>query len=251
VTTLHDINDIRNGIFANNLIHNGFDPRFAAVLKVCRICPPACPLSDPYVATNPQTPNRILKTEDIPPRHTRRQISEDVSFPPRSRYTLQWLVDPGDEVTFMIPNNSDAAFRKNTRKPKPSDLLLHYNYGAAAVKCWGRGLEVLQNCANPPRPPVPVPAPTGPSRTIHDRETVIHKLREARDPGGAGAGSSTAGAGTGGLVESEGQAMWDEDDVILFFWGNSQAAKERHLKKVSENTRRMERWRGGVPQVSV
>jgi hypothetical protein len=251
VTTLHDINDIRNGVFANTLIHDGFDPRFAAVLKVCHNCPPACPLSDPYVATNPQTPNHILKIKDIPPRHKPGYVSEDVSFPTRSRYTLQWLVDPGEGVTFMIPNNSDAAFRKFTRKPKPSDLLLHYNYGAAAVKCWGRGIEVLQNRANPPRPRVPVPAPTGPSKTTHDRETVLRELREARDPGGAGAGTSTAGAGTGGLVESEGQAMWDEDDVILFFWGNSQAAKERHLKKVSENTRRMEQWRGGVPQVSV
>ncbi|KIL57679.1 hypothetical protein M378DRAFT_87561 [Amanita muscaria Koide BX008] len=230
VTALGDINDIRNGVFANTLIHNGFGPRFAAVLK---------------------TPNPILKTKDIPPRHIRRHISEDVSFPSRSRYTLQWLVDPGEDVTSMIPNNSDAAFRKNTRKSKPSDLLLHYNYGAAALKCWGRGLEVLQNSANPPRPPVPVPAPTGPSRTKHDRKPVIRKLRAARDPGGAVAGSSTAGAGTGESVESEGQAMWDEDDAILFFWGNSQAAKERHLKKIIENTRRMEQWRGGVPQVSV
>jgi hypothetical protein len=30
--------------------------------------------------------------------------------------------------------------------------------------------------------------------------------------------------------------MWD---VMLIFWGNSQAANERHLKKVDENTRRM------------
>ena len=36
----------------------------------------------------------------------------------------------------------------------------------------------------------------------------------------------------GGLVESEGQAVWDEDDVMLFFWGNSQDPKEPHLKKV-------------------
>ncbi|KAM6490780.1 hypothetical protein JOM56_013743 [Amanita muscaria] len=200
VTALRDINDIRNGVFANTLIRNGFDPRFAAVLK-----------------TSPHA------------------TSED-TFREMSIFLLVaviLLVDPGEDVTFMIPNNNDAAFKKNSRKPKPSDLLLHYNYGAAALKCWGRGLEVLQNRANPPRPPVTVPAPTGPSRTAHDRETVIRKFRTAWDPGGGGggggAGSSTAGAGTEGLVESEGQAMWDEDDAILFFWGNSQAAKERHL----------------------
>lgn len=205
-------------------------------------------LSDPYVATNPQTPNHILNTKDVPPRHDREHTSEDVCYPSRSRYTLQWLVTPSAYIIATIPNNSDAAFKKYTRKPKPSDLLLHYNYGAAAVKSWGHGTDVLQNLANAPRPPVPVPARTGPSRTIHDKGAVIHKLDAARNPSGAGAASSTAGAGAGmgGLVESEAQAMWDEDDVMLFFWGNSQAAKERHLKKVSENTRRMEQWRAQV-----
>jgi hypothetical protein len=77
---------------------------------------------------------------------------------------------------------------------------------------------------------------------------VLHKCNEAWAADGAGAGNLTAGAGTlGGLVESEGQVMWDEDEVMLFFWGNSQAAKERHLKKVDENTRHMEQWREGVP----
>jgi hypothetical protein len=48
------------------------------------------------------------------------------------------------------------------------------------------------------------------------------------------------------LVES--QAKWDEDDVMLFFWGNSKVATERHLKKVGENAQRIEQWRGGVPR---
>ena len=144
----------------------------------------------------------------------------------------------------MVPNNSDAAFKEYTKKAKPSDLLLHYNYGAAAVKRWGRGKEVLTKLANPPHPPVPGPAPAGPQRTIHDRAAAIRKRFQGRSSGGAG-------AGTGGEVESEGQAMWDEDEVMLFFWGNSGAAKERHLKKVAENTRRLEQWRGGLPQVSV
>jgi hypothetical protein len=173
-------------------------------------------------------------------------MPEGVCYLVHSCYTLQWLVSRG-KVTSMVPNNSDAAFKKRTRKQKPSDLLLHYNYGAAAIKCWGHGMEVLQNCANPPHPLVPVPAPTGPLRTTHDRSAAIHKHNEAWAADGAGAGNSTAGAGTGGLVGSEGQAMWDEDEVMLFFWGNSQAAKEHHLKKVNENTQCMEQWREGVP----
>ena len=165
MTGLSDINDIRNGVFAAAQIHNGFYPRHVVVLKVC---PPACPFSDPYVTTNPQTPNHMLTTKDIPPRHDRGDLPEGVSYPGRSRYTLQWLVSSG-KVTSMVPNNSDASFKKRTGKRKPSDLLMHYNYGAAAVKCWGRGMEVLQNHANPPRPAMPVPAPTGPLRTTHDR----------------------------------------------------------------------------------
>jgi hypothetical protein len=35
---------------------------------------------------------------------------------------------------------------------------------------------------------------------------------------------------------------------MLFFWGNSKAATERHLKEVSENAQRIEQWRGGVDQ---
>ncbi|KAI0247736.1 hypothetical protein BJV78DRAFT_1157000 [Lactifluus subvellereus] len=215
VRELHDINDIRNGVFANCMIHKDFDPRSVVILK---------------------TPNHILDTKDIPPRHNPIAMPENVCYPTGSRFTLQCLVTPEVYVRPMIPNNSDAAFKKYSRRPKPSELLLHYNYGAAAVKCWGRGTEVLQNLAKP-RPTVPASAPMGPSRSKRD-------VARAADDGGAG--NAAAGPATGELVESEGQAIWDEDDVMLFFWGNSQAAKQRHLKKVQENTQRMEQWREGV-----
>ncbi|KAF8235116.1 hypothetical protein L208DRAFT_1543798 [Tricholoma matsutake] len=218
VATLVDINDIRNGVLANTTIHRTFDRR------------------------HPQ---------DIPPRYNRTNLASDVGYPPHRRYTLQWLKDPGLADMDMVPNNSDATFKKATKKAKPSDLLLHYTYGAATVKCWGRGTEILTKLANPPRPQVPVPAPAGPQRTIHDRAATIRMRSQGQSTGETGAGSSTAGAGTGGFVESEGRAIWDEDEVMLFFWGNSEAAKERHLKKVGENTRRLEQWRGGVAQVSV
>ncbi|KIM46509.1 hypothetical protein M413DRAFT_441595 [Hebeloma cylindrosporum] len=224
VATLSDINDIRNGVFSNPTIRQGFDQRDIAILK---------------------TPNHILCTEDIPPRHHRALMQPDMTYPRQQRYTPQWLVIP-DAVTAMhIPNNSDATF-KNQSKPKPSDLLLHYNYGVTAVKCWGRGQNVLREQANPPRPSRPVPA----SKNKSIRDTTVQKLERARLAGGAGAGSSTAGA-TDGLAESGGRAEWDEDDIVLFLWGNTPAAKERHLKQVGENTRRIEEWREGVPRVSV
>lgn len=67
----------------------------------------------------------------------------------------------------------------------------------AAVKRWGHGMEVLKNFAKPPQPSVPVPTPTGPPKTAHDKTLVVQKLRQARSSGGASAGSSKAWAGTG------------------------------------------------------
>ncbi|KAF8523452.1 hypothetical protein BU17DRAFT_85740 [Hysterangium stoloniferum] len=218
VGDLDDINDIRNGVFANPLIHHVFDSRDIAILK---------------------TPNRYRSTSDIPLRNKRPNMMTSITYTTNSRYTLQWLNLDDLAIHQVLPDNRDAAFMKGTKKPKPSDLLLHYNYGAAA----------------PPRPPVPVPAPSGPLRTTHDRMTVINKLHAAwaasrSGAGNAAAGPSTAGAATeeGELVDSKGQPKWDEDDVMLFFWGNSQAAREHHDKKVQENSQRMEQWREGVPK---
>jgi len=101
--------------------------------------------------------------------------------------------------------------------PKPADILLHYNYGAAAVKQWGKNTTVLTN-----RPDIPRPAVTSmrPTRVKHDPTT------EA--------------------VDSEAQGQWDEDDVMLFFWGNSQAARERHAQKEQERAEYVEKWRAGA-----
>jgi hypothetical protein len=148
----------------------------------------------------------------------------------------------------VIPNNIDAAFKRNSRKPKPSDLLLHYNYGAAAVKRWGHGIELLKNHANPPHPPVPMPAPVEVLRALHDRTIAIAKRDKAWR---TGAENATTSARTREMGESDGQALWDEDDVMLFCWGNSQAAIEHHCKQVEETTQHMEEWREGVFQSSI
>jgi len=226
---LSDINDIRNGLFTNNLIHGVFDLRDVVILK---------------------TPNPILSTTDIRERHKRPIMPENVAYPAQQRYTLQWFVTPDVFLTPVIPNNGDATFKRQTKRPKPSDLLLHYNYGAAAIKQWGHGIQTFKQRTNPPRPPVPIAAPMGPQKTMHDRNTTIQKRNVARDADGVGASNPMAGAGTGGMVDSE-HARWDEDDVMLFLWGNSMAATERHHKKQEESTQRMEQWRASVRQVSV
>lgn len=141
----------------------------------------------------------------------------------------------------------DAAFMARTRKMKPSDILLHYNYGSAAVKQWGRNLEILKKLVKPPRPIPPVPEAMGPSKTVHNRSIAIEKRKLPRTRGGR-AGKATASAGAEEMVELDGEVSWDEDDVMLFFWGNTRAAKERYRRKVQETTQRMDAWRESVPQ---
>jgi hypothetical protein len=107
---------------------------------------------------------------------------------------------------------------------KPADLLLHYNYGAAAVKKWGKNTSVLTD-----HPDIPRPAPTGPKRVDH-----------------GGQGGRKRKRSKGAAAELEVEDRWDEDDVMLFFWGNSKAALERHAGKKKERTEYLEDWRAGV-----
>jgi len=133
----------------------------------------------------------------------------------------------------------------NQELHKPADVLLHYNYGAAAVKKWGKNTSVLTNRPNIPRPSVPVPAAMGPKRVKDDRNIGIEKRAATTSQGGQGAESErNRSEGTAGDLEV--QDRWDEDDVMLFFWGNSKAAMERHAQKKQERTEYLEDWRDGV-----
>lgn len=123
-----------------------------------------------------QTPNCILQTNDVPvqpSRHTHLPLG--TSHPRRSRYTLQWFAANDEILHATFPNNSDAAFLSH-HKPKPSYLLLHYNYGAAAVKNWGRNHAILGSRSGLPRPHPPEPVAMGPTKSVGDRTTAIAKL---------------------------------------------------------------------------
>ncbi|KAG7439223.1 uncharacterized protein BT62DRAFT_976986 [Guyanagaster necrorhizus] len=238
LSSLRSINDIRNGFYATSDIHfDFFDQQKVAVLV---------------------TPNPILETTDIPNRY-QRPLEYGVSYPPDSRYTLQWITTPSTESTrARIPNNNDATFAKH-RLQKPARLLLHYRYGAAAVKNWGKNVAVLIQHHQPNRPPVPTPAPMGPPKAKHDHGASIKKREKRKreeEREGAGAGMEQAGGrnegGTSAVtaVESEAQNIWDEHDVMLFFWGNSKAARERHAKEEADHREYLEKWRSGIPRNS-
>jgi len=218
------IDDIQNGLLGTDTLHNQcFDPRLVVVLK---------------------TPNIMLETTDVPPRHER-NIEPMVSYPSDRRYTLQWIAAPPTAATLEhFPNNSDATFA-NQELAKPADLLLHYNYGAAVVKHWGKNKDVLTKRLDIPRPPVPSPVPMGPIPEKHNHRGSIAKRVITGVKSKFRTSGRSAGGAAGDLEDSE-QVKWDEDDIMLFFWGNTKAARERRAQKERERTEYLEDWRAGV-----
>jgi hypothetical protein len=79
-----------------------------------------------------------------------RACTEDATYPRRDRFTLQQLYPP--KMILSARRNLDAAFLGNFTVPKPLDLLLHYNYGAAVVKRWGHGTMILEKDRERPKP---------------------------------------------------------------------------------------------------
>jgi hypothetical protein len=83
----------------------------------------------------------------------------------------------------------------------------------------------------------------GPTKSVGDRTTTIAKQATARAEGiqrpPADNGGST---GSAAAADSE-QPIWDEDDVMLFFWGNSTPSMERHAKKEQERKENITKWR--------
>jgi len=150
----------------------------------------------------------------------------------------------------LYPNNTTAAFKQGTNLPKPSALLLHYNYGAAVVKLWGHRTKVLVRPNIRPRAVINY-QPSGPSRSKHDRLIAIRK-REGHNNTGSGSGEAAevAGGGATDLTDNPtvivqpmvGYRGWDEDDWMLFFWGNTPAARERYRAADEESSNRIARW---------
>jgi hypothetical protein len=157
-----------------------------------------------------------------------RNLLDDVAYPRGERYTLQWLWQLPPSVTTFPPQNNDATFKKGSKKPKPSELLLHYHYGVAAVTQWGVGMEALSEMVRPniPHPTIlPVPAKMRPVYTVHDQ-----------------AGTSAADAE---VLEDEEDTPIGADEVLLFLWGNIKVATERRHQAADDQARRMEQWNSG------
>jgi hypothetical protein len=183
---------------------------------------------------------------DIPDRYTRRVMGKGLTFPDNDRYTLQWLVTPPETSLWVFPNNNDATVQDQTL-PKPSDLLLHYNYGAAAVKQWGKNVSVLTERPGVPRPLELVPAPMGPGKTANEHLRSIKKRNAVTSKEGKGSRKRRKTLSGARDTDSDSvQHSWDEDDVVLFFWGNSKVAQERRVREEQERGRHVKEWRDAV-----
>ncbi|KAH9952808.1 hypothetical protein BC827DRAFT_1252193, partial [Russula dissimulans] len=208
------------------------------------------------------TPNRVLDVNDIsgdPGRFPLLDITK-YEYPVGERFSLQVVAGDLDRNSLLLayPNNTDAAFKRGTNLPKPSSLILHYNYGAAAVKLWGRRTEILDR-PNIPRPQVVTNhQPGGPSRGRNNRLIAIRK-REGHDNTAGGSGESAesaevAGGGATDVTDNPtvvvqpmvGYRGWDEDDWMLFFWGNTPAARERYRAADEQSSNRIARWASEV-----
>ncbi|KAH9959456.1 hypothetical protein BC827DRAFT_1361119 [Russula dissimulans] len=233
VSDLLSINDIRNGLLVRPDLHNLINSRQFVIL---------------------QTPNHVLDIDDVPRDSARSPLLDpaEYEYPVGERFSLQSVGDlHRSTLLHVYPNNTTAAFKRGTNLLKPSPLILHYNYGAAVVKLWGRRTEVL-NRPNIPRPRVVENhQPDGPSRGLNKRLTAIRK-REARNNTGVSSGEAGEVAGDGATDTTDnptvvvqpmvGYRGWDEDDWMLFFSGNTPAARERHRAAEEESSDRISRW---------
>ena len=212
---------------------------------------------------------------DIPPR-PQRQIVQGTGYPEDERFTLQLIeILTGIERTLALEASycgRDATFATGAiagadaqdPKPKPSGLLLHYNYGAAVVKWWGHHTDILREDGGPPHPPPPpssqrrrrqrrrpasgpstldIPSCLKPcSTTIHDR-TISIRRREGH-AGDAASGDFTskqhsAGEPVNALKEWE---SWDEDEWMLYCMLNTKAARERRQAVEEASSYNIRAW---------
>ncbi|KAJ7856974.1 hypothetical protein B0H14DRAFT_2578610 [Mycena olivaceomarginata] len=142
------------------------------------------------------------------------ELYESVKYLTNPRYTLQWLMAT-EHHKRDVPNNKNAAFKKHSKKPKPSPLLLHYNYGVAALKWWGKDTRSFP----------------------HYRETC--KARQLAGLQG-GSGSNEEVDDIDARRESEAERL------VLTFYANAPATQSRRAKQQAESTNRMVQRQNGV-----
>ncbi|KAJ7867348.1 hypothetical protein B0H14DRAFT_3441796 [Mycena olivaceomarginata] len=126
-----------------------------------------------------------------------------------------------------VPNNKDAAFKKHSKKPKPSPLLLHYNYGVAVLKWWGKVQGTYFQLGR---------APT------HDRSLTTAKLAQARQLAGLQGGSGSNGE----VDDIDARRESEAERLVLTFYANAPATQSRRANQQAESTNRMVQRQNGI-----
>lgn len=228
---VHDIgiDDIQNGLLCIPQIHAHFDSQNAMILK---------------------TPNAILGTDDVLPSKQRPfPLHEGCSHPLDCRYTYQQIDQPTGHLdnfdNLVLLDNNDATFLEPSILPKPSALLLNYNYGVTAVRRWGQNTAIISERAAAFRPKAPTPA-MGPAKT--SREENRKNFAKKRKRLETGCLSENEGEEKGTKVsDSRDEAQeWDEHDIMLFFWRNTKIVRERLRDEAHNLSTRIEDWRRSV-----
>ncbi|KAJ7919235.1 hypothetical protein B0H13DRAFT_1868754 [Mycena leptocephala] len=248
VSDLTTVNDRRNGMLLGLEVHVLAESRQVVVIHVCCLFVEIFgTLISRYIR------RRMLCLMSTTSHPATLRIDDNIKYPDRERYTLHWLDGASPKLLTRVPNNSDATFRKYTHIPKPSPMLLHYNYGAAAVKWWGHGKSHLEISNRPtmPRPSVPVPAATGPTRTKRTAAQLDTSIQK-RATGNTGA----SGSGPRESEAARDEEAMDPDEIVMFFWSQNPAAVERRKREAEdriheeeERASRMEQWRESVMAV--
>ncbi|KAH9953599.1 hypothetical protein BC827DRAFT_1159154 [Russula dissimulans] len=226
VSGLLSINDIRNGLLVQSTIHSYMDARHFVILK---------------------TPNRVLDVNDISGDPGRFPLLDTIKYeyPLGERFSLQVVAGDLDRNSLLIAEE---------QIPKPSSLILHYNYGAAAVKLWGHRTEILAR-PNIPRSQIVMNHQSGgPSRDRNNGLIAIRKRKGHNNTGGdrgeSAESAEVAGGGATDVTDDPtvvvqpmvGYRGWDEDDWMLFFWGNTPAARERYRAADEQSSNRIAKW---------
>ncbi|KAI0266140.1 hypothetical protein BC834DRAFT_875637 [Gloeopeniophorella convolvens] len=218
VEDLTSINDIRNGMSVNPMIHVELGNREYAVLV---------------------TPNLYLKTGDVPRAESERPLHPEIAYPDGQRYTLQRLIPINSFAVDDPAPNRDAAFRKVDELPSklPSKLLLSYTYGAAAVERWGRNWgKILSKEARPDlkRPAIVQLPNVGSSRTLDGCSVTVRREADA-------GGTDASGSAGSQVIE-----QYDAMDLVAYFWYNTPAARERREQSEQAFRGNIDSWRSGV-----
>lgn len=199
---INDINDKRNGFLCQSDLHRLFYRRQVAVLVVRHLLLFTLLTIDGVL----QTPNDILRREDIPQAASPGLLQDLRSSPSRLSYTLQHINITVPQDAIMVNalgavNNRDAKFLDCSRSGLPHAALLHYVYGASVVLAFGArdSVKTWQATHEWEQPPTQTPATRADYKPgdYHDRQLTEEKRQNAY------LASSTGVQNSGRLTEEE------------------------------------------------